>query len=221
VEGLPHGVSLYRASPMDLPCGDGEWASLSRDERLRAERLPDPVVRARFVAVRALLRRVLAEHLGRRADGIPLAVGPNGKPVLLGPDAALGFNVTHSAAHVLLALAWDHDVGVDAEDTDVRPADAEPIARRWFHADEVRAWLDLPEPDRRVAFRRIWARREAALKALGVGLDGDAARLEVRVDARPQDWLRHVRGHPDLTSWSSVDLHVPGASAALVVRRRS
>ncbi|WP_052351663.1 4'-phosphopantetheinyl transferase family protein [Deinococcus pimensis] len=165
----------------------------------------------------ALVRRLLAAELGLPAADVPLARLPGGRPVLTGAHAALGLSVTHTTRLVAVALARGHDVGVDAEERAEVPG-ATSVARRFFHPHEHRAFLALPAHERADAFTRVWTRREAVLKALGVGLAAQRERVEVYVDARTHDWLVHADG--TAAGWRTVDLTLDGHVGALALRER-
>jgi 4'-phosphopantetheinyl transferase len=149
-------------------------AVVSTDENERAERFRFARDQRRYIVGRACLRLLLAHYLeGERSDphSITLQYGSHGKPELVGPVSvpSLKFNLAHSDQLALVALTWDHALGVDLER--IRPLAAlEPVAERYFAPEESAALRDLPMPARQAAFFRCWTRKEACLKARGVGL---------------------------------------------------
>ena len=114
----------------------------------------------------------------------------------------------------LYALAATGDVGVDVEDSS-GSADTEAFGRRFFSPAE-RAELDgAGDEERRRAFFRIWTRKEAALKAIGVGLDVPLQALDVHGDVASWD-AAHPGVPSDTRRWFLYDLDVaPGYAAAL------
>jgi 4'-phosphopantetheinyl transferase len=95
----------------------------------------------------------------------------HGKPRLAGrPD--LDFSISHSGGLALIAVARGRRVGVDVERVR-RRTDVLAIARGSLSARERHA-IECPGTDeaRREAFFRCWTRKEAYLKAVGVGLAG-------------------------------------------------
>lgn len=158
------GVDLWR---IDLDAASaGADGLLSAEERARAARFVFERDRRRFAGGRAALRRLLAGYGGGRAGALALGARPGGKPFLAdGPP----FNLSHSAEAGLLAVGGEREVGVDLER--IRPLeDLAALAASALAPAEQAAWRagggDGP------AFLRIWTRKEAALKALGVGLAG-------------------------------------------------
>ena len=166
----PDEVHLWQA-PLDLAWDlQGRMAEfLSQEELERSARLRRDLDRARFVAARGWLRMLLARYLDVAASEIVLAAGPHGKPRLaLGPES-LRFNLAHSDGVAVYAVARDREVGVDVER--LRPDfPIDEIARHYFSPQEQADLGALPEADRLRAAFDCWTRKEAYLKAAGVGL---------------------------------------------------
>ncbi len=153
---------------------DAAARCLSRSEAERAARFVKDADRVRYVLAHAMLRTLLARRLALAPAEIAFATGPNGKPRLAGPAADLAFNLSYGDGVVALAFA-QRPVGIDLEALRDGVAFSE-IGRRFFQPDEVRYLESGPESERglelRDRFFRLWTRKEAVLKALGVGLSG-------------------------------------------------
>ena len=114
-----------------------------------------------------------------------------GKPRLVSPGR-LEFNLSHSGDHALLAVSRERPVGVDIEV--VRPIrERDSIVSRYFTDAERISFDAVPPPLRDDHFFRLWTRKEAFLKALGVGLSGGLDRVEVgsgfvKLSAEGRDW---------------------------------
>jgi 4'-phosphopantetheinyl transferase len=144
---------------------------LSRAERERAERFRFQQHRRRWMVARAALRTLLGRYLTLEPQEIQLEVTPGGKMSV----ETLQFNLSHSHDLALVAVAVHTPVGVDVEI--VRPIPEAPrLARRVLPPEE--AGLVEMQPDQ---FLRVWTRREAWLKAEGIGLPGLRR-------PRPADW---------------------------------
>jgi len=150
------------------------YATLSADERQRAERYRSPRDRQRFVAARGLLRAILRVCLGCEARQVRFRYSPHGKPELDTtsfpiPTPRLQFSLSHSDDLALYAVARGRRVGVDLERT--RPGFTEDtLAESWFSVREVAALRSLPAAEQQRAFFVYWTRKEAYLKARGEGL---------------------------------------------------
>jgi 4'-phosphopantetheinyl transferase len=151
--------------------GSALEAILSADERSRARQFVRVPPRRTFVASRAALRSILGRYLGIPAANVAMSNDANGKPRLVDAQNVgdLRFNLAHSGELALVAVALGFDVGADVER--LRPVDqCQEIAARYFHPAE-QSWLQAVEPERRsAAFLRCWTRKEAVVKALGVGI---------------------------------------------------
>ena len=161
-------VHVWRA---ELDVGDTGTArfaaTLSADERLRAARFHFARDRDRFTVGRGVLRSLLGGYLGVAPAALAFAYGDHGKPALVG--GGLHFNVSHSAGVALYAVARAREVGVDVEGHRADFATAE-IAERFFSPAERAALRALPVEARCAAFFACWTRKEAYIKARGVGL---------------------------------------------------
>ncbi len=186
---------------------------LAPDERDRADRFRFERDRRRYVAARGRLRTLLGAYLGCPAASVRIDYGASGKPAVGRDPAApdIRFNVSHSGDRALYAVCLGREVGVDIEE--VRPELATTLAWRWLSSDDVAA-LEARDPEARVAaFFSLWVRREALLKARGVGLT---------VLAEDQGRSTHGgMGSVDpvaVDRWHVADLDAgPGYAAALAV----
>lgn len=214
----PVEIHLWRA-PLDLagPPDANDGALLSEEELARARRLRFDGDRTRFVRSRIWLRLLLAERLDLPVADIRFRAAAHGKPELAPPlPAWLRFNMSRSGCLGLYALSRGCEVGVDLEDSS-RVVDTEAVASRFFSPTERRVLGGLGEEEQRRGFYRIWTRKEAVLKAVGVGLTAPMAALDVSGElARWEPGPQTVPGMA--RRWSVHDLDVaPGYAAALAV----
>ncbi|OJW18703.1 MAG: hypothetical protein BGO49_23570 [Planctomycetales bacterium 71-10] len=200
-------VRVYRVDLAAGPEGDDfraspGWADLSTDERARADRLVRARDGRRFVQCRGALRAILGGLLGVDPAAVEFHAGPGGKPILSQPGGSRWrFNVTHSGELALIAVAWGRELGVDVELA--RPIQqAARIVESYFTAAEVAEFLKLDEDDRAGAFIRGWTRKEAVVKAQGVGLAGLATEFETLFGlGAPGDSFRPCEPMPDVLGW--------------------
>jgi len=160
---------------------------ISLDELRAAAFLPDlspeeaarnflrPGLKDRYVCAHGALRRILARYCGLAPAAIRFCLGAHGKPYLE-PASGVEFNLSHSGALALVAVARGRAIGVDVERIHA-VLELLDIARRMFPAEEADSLIALAQPERDVAFFRCWTRLEAHLKAAGGGL-GDRPALE-------------------------------------------
>ena len=169
---------------------------LAPDETERAARFVFPLHRARWIASRALLRRVVAAWTGLGPQEVRFAYGPTGKPMLASIGNELRFNLSHSGGYAACAVTSGGDVGIDLEE--VRPlADAEAVAARFFSPLENEDLLDLPAADRLRGFYECWTRKEAFLKATGDGLARPLDSFSVTLGPHHLPRIRHTAPDPE------------------------
>jgi 4'-phosphopantetheinyl transferase len=162
-------LDVWRAE-LDAPDWPGP-EELPAAERERAAAMQRPGAAAHWVAARWALRHVLAHYLDEEPAGIELALGPHGKPGLAQAPERLRFNLSHSGGIVLVAVSREHEVGVDVEQVKAMRS-AVALAERALPAEDVAAVRGAPDEERAQVFHRHWARHEARLKCLGIGLGG-------------------------------------------------
>lgn len=199
----------------------------------------DPGELSRWVALHATGRPLfLAAHVGVRmlaARRIAWSTDPpsaspdlaefawetqqSGKPMLTfrdGRTQPLHVSVAHGGGLAVGAVCDHGPIGVDVERVDTRRS-LLAIAQRFF-APEEHAVLERCGIDERTAlFHQWWTRKEAVLKATGIGLRGG---LTVRVDAPvDRDGWRQVAlaGHEPALFVRDLRTPDPGVFGAIAI----
>jgi 4'-phosphopantetheinyl transferase len=192
-----NAVHLWRA-PLTISTEeeDSFFALLNEDEKKRANRFHFPQHKRRFVAARGLLRQLLSYYLSSPPADIVILNQVRGKPYV--PDATLQFNVSHSEEMAVFALANAFSVGVDIEM--IKDDFNHAVAERYFHPEEYAQVLSFPKDKQAAEFYRIWACKEAWVKAIGEGLHFPLADFSVLAD-KPADWvIQNFAANPDYQS---------------------
>jgi hypothetical protein len=125
---------------------DASPDSLSPEERERAERFRFDEHRRRWIAAHVALREILSKY----TSDVQFVIGENGKPSLA--NGAVRFNLSHSGDLAVIAVS-DHEIGIDVEQI-----------RDGFDYESIAPAANRDE------FFRAWTRKEACLKARGLGL---------------------------------------------------
>jgi 4'-phosphopantetheinyl transferase len=171
-EQIGDGIHVWHAAlDRDVNSLSQLELALSADEKARADRFHFANDRKRFVAARGLLRELLGKYLQQTPASLEFSHGKHGKPSLSGANVSSGlcFNLSHSAGMAVYAIARERNLGVDVEH--VRPEfGGEDIAKRYFSAREVSDLKTLPAEAKAEGFFHCWTRKEAYLKATGMGL---------------------------------------------------
>src|ERR1043166_1017688 len=165
-------VHVWRAG-LDLPPAQLERLHrvLSPDEQEKAAWFHFEKDRQHFTAARGFLRMILGRYLGSDPGELRFSYNSYGKPSLAAEFSTppLRFNLAHSHGLALFAFNCGRELGIDLES--IRPDRAtEEIAERFFAEAEVAALRSLPLEARVRAFFDCWTRKEAFIKARGMGL---------------------------------------------------
>lgn len=150
---------------MELSDGDAP----ARDEiKVWTVHLQAATPTERRLQASAALRRVLGACLRIEPEAVRFVEQPGGKPALAGGE--LEFNLTHSGAWAMFAVSLNTPVGIDLE----RPRTFgsverfERLVQRICSEAERTAVAAASEPAD--LMRRLWVRKEAVVKAEGVGV---------------------------------------------------
>ncbi|MHB2166100.1 4'-phosphopantetheinyl transferase family protein [Alsobacter sp. R-9] len=207
----PEGLSDGRPDVLVVICRRNESTvpdqSIATADVALAGGISHVGARSKFLGGRRLLRAVLHGVLGWEASQAVLEIEPGGRPRLPAVLAAgLQFSISHSRQFDSVAVSFRGAVGLDIEE-DVPPNIPE-TADILLSADQAIRLRELPLAERGSAFLRAWTRKEAVLKAVGVGFAIDPAKLFVPFDESstpirvdwPGDgpgtlWVRDIRVH--------------------------
>ncbi|QJW88008.1 4'-phosphopantetheinyl transferase superfamily protein [Spirosoma taeanense] len=172
---LPDSLALRPAEIVlvRIPISDLEsvvsnlFSLLQPDELIRASRFLQEKDRLRFGITRAITRLLLSRIVNQRPSQIQfITSGAYTKP-RLGNSSDVRFNVSHSGNWAVIAIARDSEVGVDVEQ--IKPELAfQDIVPETFSTAE-RHWIETTS-NARERFFVLWTRKEALLKAMGIGI---------------------------------------------------
>jgi 4'-phosphopantetheinyl transferase len=144
----------------------GMDAILDASEQERAARFVFVRDRNRYLHAHHALRVLLGAYLCMPPKDVRIEHGRHGKPFLNGQS--LGFNISHSADCGIVAISRASEIGVDLEVLKL-PHETRRFAESVFSVSELDALSAVPEMELAAAFFSCWTRKEAYLKALGIG----------------------------------------------------
>jgi 4'-phosphopantetheinyl transferase len=162
--------------------------------------------RVRFGVSHAILRILLGRHLGVQPSSVSFDQNEFGKPSLAQALAAseLTFSLSYTARVGLLAIAAGLAIGVDIEE--IRPVECGTV-ERYFSTQEQSSLATLAGTDWLEGFYNCWTRKEAILKAEGLGLNGRLDAFDVSLGPNVKPAVLGVRSNAGFTSdWHLVDL---------------
>ncbi len=158
---------------------------LDEYERSRSGEFLDDGARRRYIMCRATTRALLTSRLGCKNEQLSFGASWYSKPfaILNRRPAPINFNVSHSGAHGLVAVASEGRVGVDVEERVVR-----------HNLDSIIDYVLGPNEQAHLAkesgagkadlFFKLWTIKESLIKALGTGFHLDMSKFEVPSDIR-------------------------------------
>jgi 4'-phosphopantetheinyl transferase len=192
---------------------------LSDDEHVRANRFHFETDRQHFIVARGYLRILISRYQGIPPADIQFSYGVYGKPDLVTSTPQLGpfnFNLAHSGGLALYAFTRVGEVGVDVEliRSEFTGAD---IAERFFSPAECACLNELSPELRPEAFFNCWTRKEAFIKAIGIGLSLPLNEFDVTLSpAEPAELLRTRWDESEAARWSLKAIDVGSNYAAAV-----
>ncbi len=159
------------------------------------------------------LRQVLGRYLGLTPEDVtyvrepcPSCGGPNGRPAVSGPPRPVHFSLSTSGELILIGLATA-PVGVDVEALP-QPHTISDVGEL-LHPTE-RTELDAAAPsEQAMVFARLWTRKEAYLKGVGMGVAHGLTTEHVDPERRDGASL----------DWSVLEVPVPPRYAAAAAVR--
>jgi 4'-phosphopantetheinyl transferase len=190
---------------------------LSPDERGRADRIANDQTYREFVITRSVVRLLLGSCVGRTPEGLQLVTGRYGKPAVDEVGIGIEFNVAHSHGLALICLSSDRRVGVDLEYISGM-ADLDSMATLTLTAGERAAIMVAPEPLE--TFFHCWVRKEAVVKAAGVGLSASPCDVEVTTSDGPVT-VRLGDAQDGPAQYEVINLEAPPGYKAAIAREQS
>jgi 4'-phosphopantetheinyl transferase len=190
-------IHLYHFAFKELEANINEYESyLSESEKQRAARFHFEIDQNNFKIGRAVLRKILAGYIDRSPADLNFQYSEKGKPLL--SDTHLQFNLSHTKEAFLIGCSQTQAIGVDIELIS-RNIDVIALSREIMSAAEKDYFLSQPAARQKEIFFRVWTRKEAFVKALGIGIGtnlknintipGDPdERSEIILNSREKQW---------------------------------
>jgi 4'-phosphopantetheinyl transferase len=196
--------SLVRPS-FDL-AADSRLLSPSEIDKLNKFRFE--IDRARYSISHATLRRILSAYVGCPPQELQFSTGVYGKPRLL-TNSTIRFNLAHTSNIGLVAISSGGEIGVDVEF--VRPIERD-VAQAHFSVRELADLDSLNGQQWLQGFYNCWTRKEAILKAEGIGLNPPLSAFDVTLlPGAPPKLLRQLPSAQLTCQWKLTHL-VPTAN---------
>ncbi|MDR1012615.1 MAG: 4'-phosphopantetheinyl transferase superfamily protein [Coxiellaceae bacterium] len=151
---------------------------LNLQEQVRATKFMMRKAASNFIVSRGILRILLSRYLCVDQRQIVFHQNPYGK--LYFPAMNLHFNLSHSNEMALFIFSLNGPVGIDVEfiRTDYNFIN---LAKKFFSKLENEKLFALPKDEQLLAFYNCWTRKEAVIKARGIGIFREFNKFSVEV----------------------------------------
>lgn len=189
---------------------------LPETEAKKAGRFRFEIHRTRYIKGHYLLRALLGMYLGTDFYDREFHVNKHGKPALKNTktEDTILFNISNSENIYVCAFSQNRDIGIDIEKNHDLP-EMDQIMERFFSPDEKKIFRSFSQDAKKTSFFKYWARKEALLKAMGVGLSMPLD--EVKVLCANNDGSRVFTKHNG-TEWILDDIDILDGFASALAR---
>lgn len=213
---VPGCLDIWRIHIPSVPVGEIEFL-LSAQEKSRTEKYKFDKDRSSYAVSRSALRLILGKYLKENPQKLNFSYNSYGKPAL---DSLLKrknyFNVSHSGEFALIAIGPDAEMGIDIEL--MRELDYLGLAEHFFSFREQTEIRRLPSDFLKKGFYTVWTRKEAFIKAIGMGLSFPLKEFDVSINLREIPQIRiHKSQSVFDTGWEIHDIVTENQYCAALV----
>lgn len=194
------------------------WLRILDDgERSRVMSVHSLRRRSRFITAHVALRSILGGYLAKQPRDLRFEYGKFGRPHLVGTDVELEFNLSYAASRALVAVTRGRRIGVDIERI-VESLPAQSLAKRFFSVPESQEVQRAGDSAATEVFTDCWVRKEAYLKATGLGLQGRLSTPDLSPSlGRNLTHLKLADRRSQQPNWSVFEIEVPPEFRAAAV----
>ncbi|MCB0283487.1 MAG: 4'-phosphopantetheinyl transferase superfamily protein [Calditrichaeota bacterium] len=191
---------------------------LSPEEKQRGDKFYFENDKNRYIITKGTLKKILSRMLNTETREIAFGYNEHGKPYLESAPN-LYFNVSHSGNFGLIAITPISEIGVDVERFRHKMT-REDIARRFFSKKEINDYLSLDIDQRLQGFFNCWTRKEAFIKAVGLGLSLPLNTFDVSLKPGANAEILAIRKpHDDPEKWTMKNVLIDNEYAAAFTLR--
>lgn len=185
----------------------------SSEEIKRSKRFIFDRDRHRYQITHSMKRLMLANYLDCDPQCLHFKIESYGKAALanLQSPLKLQFNISHSRDLILIAITVEDPIGIDIEYNDKKRS-IESLSETIFSPSEKKFFAALnSQQEKKEVFLRCWTRKEAYLKAMGIGLTEDLTGISVDLNKEisSHDWLKiSMLNHSKFILWKLFPLEI-------------
>lgn len=164
-----------------LSASDFLYSFLSKEEKTQSQKFFTSDLGNKYIITRAVLRAILSKYLKISPQEIVFTTNGYGKPFVQGSN--IEFNMSHSRDCVYYAIAYGFAVGIDVEFYD-REKNIFNLIKGVFSSNELEFFLNLPDFALQDFFFTTWTKKEATIKAMGLGLAYPMEQVDTILESR-------------------------------------
>ena len=167
---------------------------LSEDEKAKASSFRFTKDRRIYITSRGVLRSLSGQYLKQLPEDIVFDYEVHGKPQFR-VDTMVRFNVSHSENYVVIGFVHESEIGIDVEYLK-KNFDVLELGQNFFSNDEIDTLEAMAAKDQYDGFYRCWTRKEAFIKAKGMGLSFPLDAFSVSLDNNTTALLEKTAWNP-------------------------
>lgn len=156
------------------------WQTLDEQELAQAKKFSNPLLQTRYIVSHGRLRHILAQYTQQTPASLVFTKTPHGKPFLK-PHSVLSFNLSHTGDYMAVAVAQNCQLGIDIEQIKARN-NLTALVNKCFSQKEAEYWQQLSSEVQIQQFYQYWTRKEAFVKATGLGISLGLKECEIDLD---------------------------------------
>jgi len=183
---------------------------ISREEQETASTFRTAADAKKYIIRWGTARTILAHYTNHTPEMLSFITGENGKPELGADNASseISFNLSHTSERILIGVTKKRQIGVDIVSID--PSYQFQDTAEYLMTPAEKVFLERIEPAQRYqVFFRIWAAKEALIKATGgtLSLMGTTDLSEIIEDVlySPDYSMYCLDTHPPFFLWEFMD----------------
>lgn len=135
--------------------------------------------RERSIATFYYRRIILSKYTGLSPQELSFKINQYGKPSIENKNFSyIKFNYSHSNDIIIYSITRDSEIGIDIEFIK-EISDMNSLVNNYFSSEEISTFRNTNNKiDQLNFFYKIWTRKEALLKAIGLGLTEDLKTID-------------------------------------------
>lgn len=198
--------------------------TMNTPEKIRNAKLIYNVDKQRNIISCGLTRELLGQYINIEPSEVTIEIGAHGKPLIPAKNNSKmpGFNISHSENMMLFVTSLhDKNIGIDIE-AHRNIEDLSEIADSLLNAEDKKHFLSFPEDLRKYIFFDCWTKKEAIVKAAGIGLSASITDIRIPLNSgKPINVALSLEYHPGLFFKVMPLPPIKGYSSALALSGRN